>query len=201
MATSNVNSPKGLQPVRSSVESSGAGAVNEYLVPAASASTIKIGDAVVEVDETGNFKAMGVDLAAVGGPITGVCVGINGRVKAGSSNEAGLFSIAVSNLPAQRVPDGFDYYISVNDNPQTLYEITCNGPLPMTAIGQTANLVLGEALATSGSMLDVGTVTKTGGQLKIIRFASQPNNFYNDPNPVVEVKIVKATEGDDQAGI
>lgn len=174
----NTDRPNGLTPVKYRSGAPYNGAVNMYLVAAADATAIYIGD-IVDMDgsagSAGTF-VNGVDVegvpsvtkANVAGPITGVVVGFLPKQTDLSVRyrEASTARIAL-----------------VADDPALLFEVqevNSGTALTAAAVGLNANLVDGGGSTTtgvSGIELDNSTeATTTGLAVRIVGLAKRPDN-------------------------
>jgi hypothetical protein len=100
------------------------------------------------------------------------------------------------------------YYVLVDDDPDTLFEIqedAVGGALAITDVGLNADFIVAAGNAytkRSGVMLDTSTKATTAGlPLKIIGVTPRPNNEVGSANSKVLVKINLHTEAHGAAGI
>lgn len=186
----------GLSPVRRLTGEPWNGAVNIYCVLAADTNAYWIGDCVTTI---GNANADGygvpaVTLAAAGGAIRGVIVGIGTAPIGGSGPYINPSSLQSLNRPsgAQSV----NYYLAVVDDPDVLFEVMEGGAgsvLTATSVNRNVNINTGTRSGTlnvSPTFLDNNTVNTTSTlSLKIYCAVNRLDNTPYAANQRWVVKI------------
>lgn len=153
----NANIATGLTPRRYRNGAPWTGAARTYHVPSTNTTALFVGDPVLI---TGTADSMGnpdIGIAAASGPITGVVVG---------------FRPTAPFSPNKFLAAGTEGYVIVADDPDLMFEVQDNGTLPLTAIGQNANLVAGAGntgTGWSGWQLNASSAATTASlQVRII---------------------------------
>lgn len=173
----NVNTPRGLVPVRRIDGSPYNGAFNMYYVPASYATALYLGQPLIA---TGASDANGVPVvqaaSAGGGAFTiGPMVGIM---------DGGDPVVAVTRDMPLYHPASTAQYILVADDPELVFEIqedSVGGSIATATAGtKNADLIAGAGDNNSGNsgwMLDSSTINTTNTlQLRILRGVERPSN-------------------------
>lgn len=101
------------------------------------------------------------------------------------------------NWPAgQAIYPGSDCWAWVWEDFDTVFEVQANGPIPMTAIGDQADVVnVGSGNAATGLSTAALNSTLVGagsqGQFRIQDVAPYPDNAFGDAYTIVRVKIAR----------
>ena len=175
----NTNGPSGLKPVMYKNGSPWNGKFNWYYIPAGNASAIFTGD-LLTMDGTGSVdgkyptvkRAAAADITLVG-------------VAIGFADSPGL-GFQIDNLTRLYVPATTAIYVAVVDDEDVIFEIqedSVGGSIPITAIGNNADVVATAGSTTtgqSGMVLDSSDVVTTAQQLRILRLADRPDNALGD---------------------
>lgn len=190
----NANTPFGLKPVREAGSGVHNGGLNQYFHAAADGTALYIGDPVIKsgsADPSGAYPS--VIRATAAGAITGVVCGF---LPDGVTNANGYGAASTA------------YYVLVDDDPDTLFEIQedgVGGALAIADVGLNADYIVAAGNAytkRSGVMLDTSTKATTAGlPLKIVAVTPRPNNEVGSANSKVLVKINLHTEAHGAAGI
>lgn len=190
----NANTPFGLKPVREAGSGVHNGGLNQYFHAAADGTALYIGDPVIKsgsADPSGVYPS--VIRATAAGAITGVVCGF---LPDGVTNANGYGAASTA------------YYVLVDDDPDTLFEIQedgVGGALAIADVGLNADYIVAAGNAytkRSGVMLDTSTKATTAGlPLKIVAVTPRPNNEVGSANSKVLVKINLHTEAHGAAGI
>lgn len=190
----NANVATGFKPVREAGSGVHNGGLNQYFHAAADGTALYIGDPVIKsstADPSGAYPS--VIRATAGAAITGVVCGF---MPDGVVDVAGYGAASTA------------YYVLVDDDPDTLFEIqedAVGGALAITDVGLNADFIVAAGSAStkrSGVMLDTSTKATTAGlPLKIIGVTPRPNNDVGVANSKVLVKINLHTEAHGAAGI
>jgi hypothetical protein len=205
----NPNTPYGLQPVNRLGNAEFRNSVSLYYVPAAKTNAIYVGDPVLKVTASADANGVdGCDLAAATGNITGVVVGFLGVCASGAAAPA-FFGLSATPGPAYRpASTAQDYYVLVNDDPQTVYAVQSNdsgGAPAATKVGQNANLVVGTGSAytgLSGWMLAANSINTTNTlQVNIVGFLRSADNVAGQSNAKLLVRLNTSTEVNGATGI
>jgi hypothetical protein len=189
----NTNVATGFKPVREAGSGVHNGGLNMYFHAAADGTALYIGDPVIKsstADPSGT--APSVIRATASAAITGVVCGF---VPDGVVDVAGYGAASTA------------YYVLVDDDPDTLFEIqedSVGGALAITDIGLNADFIVAAGSAytkRSGVMLDTSTKATTAGlPLKIEGLVPRPGNDIGATAKVL-VKINLHTEASGAAGI
>jgi hypothetical protein len=172
---SNINSPFGLRPVGYFSGSPWDGKANWYYIPVGNAADIFIGDLLtMEGSASADGKYPQVKRAAAADiTLVGVAIGFAKTPEYG-------FDI---DMPQRKYcPALTAMYVLVVDDPNVIFEIqedSVAGSIPVTAIGNNADIVAGAGSAVtglSGMVLDSSDVVSTSQQLRILRLADRPDN-------------------------
>lgn len=138
-----------------------------------------------------------------------VILNTNGTVTAGvpASDLLGMFN-GVEYIDIQGKPNVSNFWPAnqvtmagtfptayVSDDPQTVFEIQANGPIPQTALLDQADLVVGAGNTMTGLSTAALSATLAGvgvqGQFRIVGFNLDPANAIGDLFTVVQVKIAR----------
>lgn len=165
----NINSPKGLVPIRLQFSSSPwTGGGNMYSVASSNTTPIGIGDPVVATGTADSIKKVPTVIRATGGgsnTITGVMVG----------------RLYVTRDDSPFVPASTAAYIQVCDNPDIIYvaqEDSVGGNIALTSVMQGVDIIVADCNTTNGIsnvMLDSSTAG-SGTQFQIVGLSSEPGN-------------------------
>jgi hypothetical protein len=138
----NIDSPFGLRPVRHKGGAPYNGAVNAYYIPAGYGTALFIGDPVIKVADGSNAAA--VKVPGYGDFAIGTLPAIN-KAAAGDGNLiTGVivgFSALPGNLNPNYNPTSTERVALVCDDPDIVFEIQADGPIPAADIGLNANLI------------------------------------------------------------
>lgn len=186
----NINTPRGLVPLRDAGSKPHSGGVEMFYVPASDGTALYIGDPVVKNGSSDAAGVPGAVRAAAAGPITGV---VQGFVPDGTTNMAGFRAASTA------------AYILVNTDPDTLYEIQDTaGTIAAADVGLNANMTLAAGNAfnkRSAVVLDAATKATTATlALKIQGLRQIPNNDFGAYAKLL-VKINNHTEANASAGV
>lgn len=172
----NVDTPRGLKPVRYMSGAPYNGAVNAYSTATGDGTAIFIGDPVIISGTAQTINGViyqDVDQAATGDVIVGVVVGVDPMLGSGAGGRDSTIHRAAS---TQRI-------LYVADDPNLLFEIQeVSGGTALTAndIGLNANFVVGTGNATTGlSGVELNNATEATTNtldLQIVGFANRPDN-------------------------
>lgn len=199
----NVDSPKGLIPIRHRNGAPYNGACNMYYIPSSYATALYIGDPVVKTGTANTAAIQGFNpgtlpeinkaTAGDGNAITGVIVGFK---KIDDENK--IYNAASTEAIAM-----------VADDPDLIFEIQADsaGTLAATSVGLNAVLIYTHSGSTvtgySGAELDTTSdapAADASNQLTIRRFVNREDNEIAT-HAKVEVTINQHTEADNMLGI
>lgn len=194
----NKDMPLGLRPVRHRNGAPYNAAVNYYLVDAAYATNLFVGDCVtrtgsantaeVEAPGAGHFKigtlpTVEKTAAGTGNAITGVIVGV---------------APDPNGLERTYSPASTQAVIAVCDDPDIIFEAQCSATLAPADVGQNGNLIYTEdgstQYGTSGTEMSGTTATTAAHQLRFLRFVNRDDNDPEEVNAKVLVMINNHTE-------
>lgn len=191
----NSNAPMGLRPARHANGSPWAGELRPYFVPATDATALFIGDPVIlagAADDNGIPTATRATAGATN-RITGTVVGF---VPSPTIVAAGYRLASTAE------------YVLVADGTELLYEVqedAISGALPLTAVGQNADLIAGAGNAgtkLSGFQLDSSTAgTGATLQVRIVEFVQRADNEPGNANAKVLVRFNLPTEAGIASGV
>jgi len=188
----NVNIATGFKPVREAGSGVHNGGLNMYYHPASDGTALYVGDPVVKSGSADANGIAGCIRASASAAITGV---VQGFVPDGVTDIAGYGAASTA------------YYVLVDDDPDTLFEIqedAVGGALAAADIGLNADIIAAAGNAytkRSGFMLDTSTKNTTATlPLKIVGLTPRPNNELS-ANSKVLVKINNHTEAQASAGL
>lgn len=202
----NNNAPFGLRPIRHKSGAAYNGAVNPYYIPSSYGTALYIGDAVVK---TGTANTAAVSAPGAGRFNIGTLPEIN---KAAAGDVAGntqritgaivAFAALPTDLTKQYNPASTERIAYVCDDPDVVFEIQADGPIPATSIGLNAVLIYtqtGSAITgLSGAELDTTSdvpAADASNQLLIVRAVNREDNDTTLTRARVEVLINAHTEG------
>ncbi len=81
-------------------------------------------------------------------------------------------------------------------DPNTVYEVQSSGSVPLTAIGDQADVIMGAGSTQTGLSTTQLNVTLAGvgsqGQWRIVDFSRDPNNAPGDAFTVVQVQLARS---------
>jgi hypothetical protein len=186
----NVNTPRGLTPLRNAGSTYETGGIEMFSVAASDGTALYIGDPVVK---DGNSDAGGIASvvrASGTGAITGV---VEGFMPNGTTDTAGYR--AASTLA----------YVLVRTDPDTLYEVQDTaGTIAAADIGLNANLTAGTGDAyskRSGFVLASASKATTATlPVKIVGLSQRPGNDFGAYAKVL-VKVNNSTESNATVGL
>ncbi len=186
----NVNTPFGLKPLRDANSGVETGGLEMFYHPATDATALYIGDPVVKNGSADAAGIAGVVRASAAGVVTGV---VEGFVPDGVTNTAGYGAASTG------------YYVLVNTNPKTLFEIQDTaGTIAAADIGLNAELTAGSGNAytkRSGFVLDSASKATTAGlAVKIRGLSPRPGNDFGAYAKIL-VTINDHTEAPATAGL
>jgi hypothetical protein len=186
----NVNTPRGLTPLKDAGSKGETGGVEMFFVPASDGTALYIGDPVVKNGSSDSAGVAGVVRAAAGGPITGV---VEGFMPNGTTDMAGYRAASTA------------AYVLVRTDPNTLFEIQDTaGTIAAADVGLNANMTIAAGNAyskRSGVVLDAATKAVTATlALKIVGLSQRPGNEFGAYAKVL-VKINNSTEANASAGL
>lgn len=186
----NVNTPRGLVPLRNAGSTVESGGVEMFAVAAADATALYIGDPVIRDGGADAGGVASVTRASGTGAITGV---VEGFMPNGTTDTAGFR--AASTLA----------YVLVRTDPDTLYELQDTaGTIVAADIGLNANLTAGAGDAYSKrSAFVLASASKAVTAtlpVKIQGLAQRPGNEFGAFAKVI-VKINNSTESNASLGI
>lgn len=176
----NVDSPRGLWPVRYFGGGPYNGAARRYFVPSTDSTAIFIGD---PVKLAGSADADGIPTvaqAAAGETLIGVVVGVEAETRDSTTYR----------------PASTDRYVLVADDPDLLFAVqedSVGGALAATNVGNNCDLVIGAgntATGFSGVEIDSSTAGTGTAQVRIVDLHQAPDNAIGD-NAVWLVRIVE----------
>jgi len=180
----NIDAPFGLKPITRDGAAGYTGAVREYIIAAAEATDLFVGDPV-------NLGGTSI-LDLVDGKTKPTVV----RATAGSGNY--ITGVIVDFKPITdkslryKTDATLQRTVLVSDDPMQLYEIQADGSVALTDVGETADIIFTHAGATatgfSGAELDTSDIG-TGSQLVIEGVRDQDRNDLSSANPVLVVRI------------
>lgn len=204
----NMDSPKGLVPIRHKSGAPYNGAARPYYIPSSYATALFIGDPVVKTGtaNTAVVKAPGAgsfgiatlpeinkSAAAADGPITGVIVG---------------FAANPDNLTLKHNPASTERVAFVCDDPDVVFEIQADSAdtIPVTSVGLNANLIFthsGSATTgLSGVEMNSSTEATTANfQLKILRGINREDNEADVVHAKYEVMINRHSDSNAVLGL
>lgn len=177
----NVIGSQGFRPARYLNGAAWNGGANMYVVPAADATQINVGDAVKSLangDANGVpavTKALGTDT------VRGVVIGVLLANPNNPSLVGTPLDSTVQNIPASKTKD---YYVLVVDDPQVLFELQDDGAAALTATACNKNASFTVVNPTSpqqnsASVLATATIgTVATLNLKIVGLVQKPNNAF-----------------------
>lgn len=164
--------------------------VREYFVPSSDGTAIYVGDAVKSGGTADSATGVAtIAQAAAGDTLRGVVVGVN-PIKG--------VAVGSENLNRQYRPASTAMYVLVCDDPDAIFETqedAVGGTLPLTAVGENADLIVGSGstgTGLSGMQLDTSTHATTNTlALRILQFVERVDNAPASANAKVLVKINK----------
>lgn len=197
----NTDNPRGLLAKRHRNGAPYNGSVSLYHVPSSNSTPLAPGDPVTV---TGTADSNGIpDVArttpGTGNAITGV---VRGRASGVPRNSNGEFTVTFDDTVT--LPTSTEGYLVVEDNPDVVFEIQCDGTPAATDISSNANLAAAvdpNALGYSQFELDATTfaVTQTH-QLKVLRLVQRSDNELGQ-FAKLEVMINQHTQAPNTAGV
>ncbi len=209
----NVNSPRGLEPIRHKLGVPLSATIHPYYAPSTYGTALYIGDPVIRTG-TGNAAAI-PQIAGGSGFGAQFAIGTLPEVNlatAGSSNRiTGVivgFGANANNLSQIYRPASTQAVVWVCDDPFVIFKIQADGAIPAASMGLNANLiytVAGSATTgLSGVQLDSGTTTAPTTtatlQLMILQAWNDPTNDTTITNPKIEVQINQHTDNPGTVG-
>lgn len=209
----NPNTPYGLQPIQRLDGAAFRSSVRLYFVAASQANALFVGDPVIKIHAGADTNGIpGVDLASAGtgNQITGVVVGFYGSCAAGTGQYGNFFGLSGTPGPAYRpASTSNDYYVLVNDDPETSFVVQCNDaggvPAVTALVGLNANLASGAGSQYTGlsgwQLTPTGAATTNTIQLRVIELLKEADNVGGSANAKYVVQINQHTELPHQAGI
>lgn len=209
----NPNTPYGLQPIQRLDGAAFRSSVRLYFVAASQTNALFVGDPVIKIHAGADTNGIpGVDLASAGtgNQITGVVVGFYGSCAAGTGQYGNFFGLSGTPGPAYRpASTSNDYYVLVNDDPETSFVVQCNDaggvPAVTALVGLNANLASGAGSQYTGlsgwQLTPTGAATTNTIQLRVIELLKEADNVGGSANAKYVVQINQHTELPHQAGI
>lgn len=156
----NANRPSGLSPVGYLSGAKWNGQARRYCIPSSDGNAYAIGDPVVLAGSADSNGVSTVVLATPGSGLTGVIVGMGGRLYGGPSADPTNLNTTV--IPATKT---YAYYVDVVDDPNVIFQVQEVGTgtqLVAAAVGLNCNLVAAANNGyVSGWMLDNSTEATT----------------------------------------
>ncbi len=203
----NVDSPKGLIPIRHRNGAPYNGAVNPYYIPASYGTALFINDPVVRV---GTSNTASVSAPGAGEFNVGTIPAIN-KATAGDTNRiTGTivgFAADPANLNINYNPASTERIAFVCDDPDIIFEIQANGAVPAASMGLNGVLIFTNSGSTttgmSGAELNTTTdvpAADASNQLLILRAVNRMDNDTTLTNAKVEVMINQHTENQGTVG-
>lgn len=178
----NAIGPKGFVPSRYMNGSAYNGASNMYVVLAAEANQINIGDTV---KSAANGDANGIPAVTKITNGTDTCRGVVVGILVANPNNPSLvgttLDLTVQNIPATKAKD---YYVLVADDPNILFELEDDGAAALTATSCNKNASYTVTNPTapaqnSASVLATASVATTSTlPLKLVGLAQRPDNAF-----------------------
>jgi hypothetical protein len=201
----NVDRPFGLKPVRHKSGAPYTGAANPYYIPASYGTALYIGDPVVK---TGTSNTARVTVPGGGTFAIGTMPEINksgaGDVSSDANRITGVivgFAALPNDLTKQYNPASTARVAYVCDDPDVVFEIQADGPIPAASIGLNAVLIYTHSGSTvtglSGAELDTTSdvpAADASNQLVILRAVNREDNDTTLDHAKVEVMINTHTE-------
>ncbi len=162
-------------------------------VPASDGTALFLGDAVKANNTTDTATGLPEVIAAGAADVVmGVVVGVNPIVGVAIGSE---------NLNRVYRPASTAYYLDVNIDPMSTFEIQSSGTVASTDMGKYANLTAAVAGNTttgnSGMQLNESSVTATraGAQMLILQTIQDPTNAVDAANTRLLVQMVNQLTG------
>lgn len=185
----NIDAPFGLRPIGLDTSSGPTPVLNKYIIPAAEATDLFVGDPV-------NLGGTAIlDL------VDGVTYPTVTRATAGSGNF--MIGVIVDFIPETDESPKFktdavtQRTVLVADDPSQLFEMQADGSVALTDISETADLIFTNAGSTatslSGAEFDTSDIG-TGSQLTIVRMGGVGSTGRNDIDSANAVFVVRISE-------
>ncbi len=186
MANSDI--PSGFKPVKHLLGGSWSGKANVYYIPATDSTAMFVGDAVKSAGSAStDGKYPTVAQAAAGDIIRGVIIGFgeDPHVMIKPDSPHAKYRLASTAM-----------YCLVVDDPYVIFEIqedSAGGSIAITAVGNSADIVVGSGNTTTGKSameLDSSDVGAKAAQCRLLRIVDREDNELGD-NCRWEVLIVE----------
>lgn len=201
MANNNTSRANGLRPVKYQNGVAWNGAVTEYVVLAAVANAVFVGDTLelvaTEMNTAGTHRSV-IQSSSISAATVGVVVGFK-------ENPLNLNIDGTFRPSGAQTADRIAYVV---DDPRVIFEVEATAAVPTSYIGYVCHLTLTEgnsATGTSGYVLDASTAKAAGSTDKLVQivgFPNRPDNTINESfNKVLVMFLGQKHYGAQAAGV
>lgn len=202
----NVNTPFGLKPLRYKSGLPYNGAAVPMYIDAGYAATLLIGDPVVKVAAGANVSP--ITVPGAGSFNIGTLPQVEMAVAGDANRITGVivaFAAAPTDLENQYNPPNTERVVFVANDPNLVFEIQADGPVPAASIGLNANLIYTNfgsiASGLSGVELDTSLISaNASNQLLILQAVNREDVDTTLPFAKLEVMINQHTENQGTVG-
>lgn len=202
----NVNTPFGLKPLRYKSGLPYNGAAVPMYIDAGYAATLLIGDAVVKVAAGANVSP--ITVPGAGSFNIGTLPQVEKAVAGDANRITGVivaFAATPTDLENQYNPPSTERVVFVANDPNLVFEIQADGPVPAASIGLNANLIYTNfgsiASGLSGVELDTSLIAaNASNQLLILQAVNREDVDTTLPFAKLEVMINQHTENQGTVG-
>lgn len=179
--------PTGLSPVKTALGAQWTAKTNIYYIPSTDGSAYGIGDLVKSAagSDVNGYPAVQKCTSGDTSPARGVIVGIFPVQPGGPQSLVGTsLSLEIISVPATKTRG---YYVAVDDDPMTIFEVMDDGLATLTATAANKNINLTVANPTaptqvSASVLNTASVATTSTlQLKLMGIKPSVDNQFPGP--------------------
>ena len=193
-----VDNPFGLRPLRRAGASYNSGGGNVYAVPTSVNVDIAPGDVVVVDGSADGNGIPTIEIADVGGPATGVCLGVTNSPSPGLDGSGAVTFDSTLNTNGG---SSDIQYILVEDDPQVTYAAQASTPLVVTDISNGAFLIVTAPTQDGKSNMEIGATSGLAtAPLKILRLQQIEGNEVGQFG-VFEVLINGNTQANNTLGV